>query len=379
MQSPAASEAESAAAQRAGAILTIDLDAIAANWRALAARGGPGVGCAAVVKADAYGLGLARVAPVLFAAGCRVFFVAQPEEGILLRTLLPAAEVHVLGGLLPQTAGDFPAHRLIPTLNALDEVEIWAGRARGRALVADLHVDTGMRRLGLPPDELDRAAADPGLMDGIELGFVISHLACAEMPAHPLNAEQLATFRRARRLLPPAKASFANSSGIFLGPDYHGDLLRPGVALYGGNPTPDRPNPMRPVVGLRGRIWQVREARPPETVGYGATYRVARPSRIATVALGYGDGYLRTFSGRGRVYLGDRAAPVVGRVSMDSITVDVTGLAEARPGAWVEVIGPHNPIDEMAAAAGTISYEILTSLGPRYHRVYRGGEMATPQ
>ncbi len=364
---------------RAGGVLTIDLDAVAANYRILADQGGAGVACAAVVKADAYGLGVGRVAPVLFAAGCRNFFVAQLDEGIALRALLPeAAEVHVLGGLLPEAVADFRAHALVPALNSLGEIETWAARARdeGRTLTADLHVDTGMRRYGLPPGELDRLTANPSLLDGVEIGVLMSHLACAEQADHPLNAEQLETFRGAVNRLPPAKVSFANSSGVFLGPDYHFDMLRPGVALYGSNPTPGKPNPMRPVVRLQGRVWQVREAQPGETVGYGATYEVKRPSRLATVALGYGDGYLRALSDRGRVFAGDREAPVVGRVSMDSFSIDVTDLPPeaVRAGSLVDAIGPHNPIDEVAAAAGTVAYELLTGLGARYHRVYLGGD-----
>jgi len=369
-------EADSPAARRAGAILGIDLDALAENYGILAAQAASGIGCAAVVKADAYGLGVDRVAASLFAAGCRQFFVAQLEEGIELRGLLPGAEIHVLGGLLPGLENDFQAHRLTPTLNSLGEIEIWARRARqGNALAADLHVDTGMRRLGLPPDELDRLAREPDRLTGIQLSLLISHLACAEQRDHPLNARQLADFRLARDRLPAAPASFANSSGIFLGADYHFDLLRPGVALYGANPTPDRKNPMRPVVRLRSRIWQVRNAGPGETVGYGATHEVTEPTRIATVALGYGDGHPRALSNRGEVYVGGQAAPVIGRISMDSTTVDVSGLPEdrVRPGTLVDVIGPNNPIDAVAASAGTVAYELLTQLGRRYHRTYTGG------
>jgi len=368
---------ESSAARRAGAILTIDLDALAENYRILAARAAAGADCAAVVKADAYGLGIDRVAPVLEAAGCRQFFVAQIEEGIQLRELLPATRIRVLGGLLPGLEEDFHAHRLTPTLNSLGEIETWAAYARrqGAPLGADLHVDTGMRRLGLPPDELDRLADEPERLAGIGLELLISHLACSEQPDHRLNAEQLAAFRAARARLPACPASFANSSGIFLGADYHFDLLRPGVALYGANPTPGRENPMRPVVGLQGRIWQIRTAAPGETVGYGAIHTVKRPTRIATVAIGYGDGHPRALSNRGQVYIEGRPAPVIGRISMDSTTVDVSAFSEAqvRPGTWVDVIGPHNPIDQVAEAAGSISYELLTRLGRRYHRSYRGG------
>jgi alanine racemase len=376
--SPASNQVEeSLAARSAGAILNIDLAALAENYRILAGRAAAGVDCAAVVKADAYGLSLDRVAPALSAAGCRRFFVAQLDEGMALRSLLPEAEIHVLGGLLPGLEDAFLAHRLKPTLNSLGEIEIWARHAgrHGEPLAADLHVDTGMLRLGLPPDELDRLAGEPDRLAGIEVALLISHLACAEQPDHPLNARQLASFHRARERLPTCPASLANSSGIFLGSDYHFDLLRPGIALYGANPTPDSANPMRDVVHLRARVWQVREARPGETVGYGASYEVTRPMRIATVALGYGDGYPRALSNRGQVYVDGRAVPVVGRISMDSTTIDVSALPEGqvRPGTLVEVIGPDNPIDRVAAAAGTIAYELLTQLGGRLHRSYSGG------
>ena len=377
MSPPFHQEADSPAARRAGAVLSVDLDALAENFGILAGHAASGIGCAAVVKADAYGLGIDRVAPALFAAGCRRFFVAQLDEGIELRGLLPQAEIHVLGGLLPGLENDFLAHRLIPNLNSLGEIETWAGHTSrlGEALGADLHVDTGMRRLGLPPDELDRLAGEPDRLAGIELSLLISHLACAEERDHPLNARQLADFRRARDRLPPCPASFANSSGIFLGPDYHFDLLRPGVALYGANPTPGRENPMRPVVRLQARIWQIRDARPGETVGYGAAYEVSRPTRIATVALGYGDGYPRALGNRGHVLVDGHAVAVIGHISMDSTTVDVSGLPESRvrPGMMVDVIGPDNSIDAVAAAAGTVAYELLTHLGRRYHRAYSGG------
>ncbi len=364
-------------AARAGAILTIDLDALADNYRRLCAEL-DGVPCAVVVKADGYGLGLTRVAPALFRAGARSFFVAQLGEAIALRGALPeAAEIYVLNGLAAGPAAEFQAQRVVPVLNTLGEVADWQAAARqaGRTLAAALHIDTGMSRLGLPASELDALAAEPRRLEGIELGHVMSHLACADAPEHPLNAAQLAEFRAARARLPAAPASFANSSGIFLGADYHFDLGRPGIALYGVNPIPGRANPMRQVVRLQGKILQVREIDAPRTVGYGATHRAAGPSRVATVAVGYADGYLRSLSNRGSAWLGNQRVPVVGRVSMDLITLDVTGAApgSAHPGAFVDLIGPELPADDVAAAAGTIGYEILTALGQRYHRVYQGG------
>lgn len=368
-------------AETAGGILTVDLDALLANWRLLRDRLADGAACAAVVKADAYGIGAAEAAPVLARAGCEHFFVATIDEGIALKEVLDHwrldAEVHVFNGLPPGSAADMARERLTPVLNSLAEVADWSAfcRLRDIRMPADLHVDTGMNRLGLPADELRRLADEPSQLDGIELHHVISHLATAEETDNPSNAAQLAAFRGALAALPAAKASLANSSGVFLGADYHFDLARPGAALYGVNPTPDAPNPMRQVVRLQGKILQVRSIDTPQAVGYGATHAVSGPARIATLAVGYADGYLRSGGNKASGYIGDVRTPVVGRISMDLTTVDVTGVPEdsAQPGMLVDLIGPHNPVDNLAAAGGTIGYEILTDLGRRYHRVYEGG------
>lgn len=380
MPRPDTRRSEDAAAARAGGILTIDLDAAACNYRRLCKELAV-VPCAAVVKADAYGLGVGRLAPAFAAAGARAFFVGPVDEGIELDGVLAAAgradaEIYVLNGVLPGTEPDFRTHRLIPVLNSLACVERWraAASAAGQPLPAALHVDTGMSRLGLPDDEVGVLAAEPGRLDGIDVRLIVSHLACAEEPDNPLNAEQLTRFRAALAQLPEAPACLANSSGIFLGPDYHFDLARGGVALYGVNPTPERPNPMRQVVRLQGRILQVREIDPSRTVGYGATHRAAGRTRIATIGVGYADGYMRALSNRGHAVIEGRQVPVVGRVSMDSLTLDVTELPEAtvRPGGFVDLIGPDHDVDALAEEAGTIGYEILTALGHRYHRVYVG-------
>ena len=358
----------------AGAVLTIDLGAVAANYRTLRGRLG-GARCAAVVKADAYGLGMDRVAPALARAGCETFFVATLDEGVALRALAPASEIHVLNGVTPGCEKTFAGHGLHPVLNDLGQIECWAtfARAHGERAAA-IHIDTGMCRLGLPPDEADRVAAEPERLDGLRLNLVISHLACAEQRDNPMNAVQRDAFVARRARLPAARASLANSSAIFLGADYHFDLARPGVALYGVNPTPGEPNPMAEVVRLQSKIIQVRDVDSPQTVGYGATHRIAAPGRIATVPVGYADGYLRSLSGRGFAAIGGVQVPVVGRVSMDLITLDVSALPRdaARPGATVDLIGGACPIDEVAARAATIGYEILTSLGRRYRREYVG-------
>ncbi len=355
------------------AVLDIDLDALVGNWRSLRDRLPQGAICAGVVKADAYGLGMAKVAAALAAAGCRLFFVAQLGEAAALRRLLPDAEIAVLNGLLPGEAAAFAAHRLIPVLNDLGQIAAWRGTGNG--LPAIIHVDTGMARLGLPPVELARLAADPSLLAGLSLRAVMSHLACADEPSHPHNARQLAAFGAARAELPAAPASLANSSGIFLGPAYHFDIARPGAAVYGVNPLPGRPNPMAQVVRLKGKILQTRDIDRGEFVGYGSMHRREGPGRIATVAVGYADGWLRSLSNRGSVAIAGQRVPVVGRISMDLMTIDVTALdpQAASPGNFAELIGPGNDIDAVAAQAGTIGYEILTALGDRYHRAYRGG------
>ena len=367
--------------EHAGAILTIDLDAICANYRLLRERFG-GAEVAAVVKADAYGLGADRVAPALARAGCGTFYVALVDEGIRLRGVLGNAGIHVLGPIFPQSLDACAEYRLVPALNSLADVEALAGAAAGprAAPAADLHIDTGMNRLGLARDELDLLCREPDRLGATNVATVMSHLACADEPAHPLNRRQLEDFTAARAALAGAgvgagaRASLVNSSGVFLGPEFHVDVARPGIALYGGNPLPGKPNPMAQVVRLQGKILQVRDVDTPQTVGYGATHRITRRGRIATVALGYADGYLRSSSNTGSGYIGDIRVPIVGRVSMDLITIDVSGVPEhlVHPGALIDMMGPENPIDRVAADAGTIGYEILTSLGARYHRVYAG-------
>jgi alanine racemase len=357
----------------AGPHALIDLQALAENYRVLCARARPAV-VGAAVKANAYGLGLVPVARTLFAGGCRTFFVAYLGEALALRAALPHATIAVLHGLEPGEFAEARARRIIPVINRLETLGAWRSRARqsGAALPAFVHLDTGMNRLGLSPEEQDRLAADPGLLDGLAIRGWISHLACSDEAHHPKTPEQLSAFRAILKRLPPAPASLATSSGIFRGPEYLLDLVRPGAALYGINPTPDRPNPMRAVVTLCAPILQVRPVDTAMTVGYGATHVLPGRGRVATVALGYADGYPRSLGGRGQAVIGDHRVPVIGRISMDLVTLDVTAVPDevAHPGAMVEFIGPHAPVDEVATAAGTIGYEILTALGPRVARVY---------
>lgn len=364
-----------AAGRPSQSTLTIDLGAVAANYRTLRQQLRRPTTCAAVVKADAYGLGAERVVPALAAAGCREFYVAHFEEAEAIRRVVPArAAICVLNGLLPGEESAFRRRGFIPVLNDLAQLECWqkAARSSGHPLPAILHVDTGMSRLGLAPGDAI-ALAEPQRLAGLDLRAVISHLARAEEPNQPLNAEQLAAFQRVRAAFPRARASLANSSGIFLGPSYHFDFVRPGAALFGVNPLPGQPNRMRKVVTLRGKILQVHDVDPPRTVGYGATHRITGRTRIATVAAGYADGWPRSLSNRGSAYIGDLRVPVIGRVSMDLMTLDITAAPHVAAGDTVELLGDHLPVDDVATTAGTIGYEILTQLGHRYHRVYRGG------
>ena len=363
------------AIERAGAILEIDLDAIAGNWKQLAERLAPGTRCAAVVKADAYGLGMDQVAPRLARAGCKTFFVASLDEGLALRALLPRAQIAVLNGLVMGAPADFAKGRLLPVLNDLGQVRQWRDYAQRRGgAPAMLHIDTGLTRLGLPQQEIEALAAEPSLLIGFKVNLILSHLACAGEPAHPMNLEQLNRFRAALRLLPPAPASLASSSGIFLGGDFHFDMVRAGAALYGINPLPGRPNPMAQVLHLKAKILQVRDVDRGEAVGYGAAHRMDRPGRIAIIALGYADGWLRSSSHRGTARIAGKPAPVIGRISMDLLTLDVTGIdpRAVQPGLYADMLDERYGVDDAAFAADTIGYEILTALGRRCLRVYRG-------
>ncbi len=315
------------------------------------------------------------VAPLLAAAGCRLFFVATLDEGIALRRLLPTVEIAVLNGLLPGTGGEFSRARLIPVLNDLGEIAAWRGRATTRALPAMIHVDTGMTRLGLGAAALAETRARPGAARGLRAARHHQpprlRRGCRRIRSTPASSPTSAPRWPA---LPPAPASLAASSGIFLGTAFHFDFVRPGAALYGVNPTPGQPNPMAQVVRVKGRILQVRDVDRGVSVGYGAAHRMERAGRIATVAVGYADGWLRSASDRGSAGIAGQRVPVIGRISMDLMTLDVTGIdpSLARAGAFVDLIDETYGVDEAAAAAGTIGYEILTALGRRYHRIYRG-------
>jgi len=359
-----------------GARLTIDLAAIAANWQRLAAMA-PGGACAAVVKADAYGCGLARVAPALWAAGCRTFFVAHVSEAITARAALPEAVIYVLNGLLPGLGPTLIAHDLRPVLGGREEIAEWASLsdADGVTRPAALHVGTGMNRLGLSVPEALALSGDP-LIARAGIDLLMTHLVSAELSGDPINARQMADFARIRAAHPGIPGSFANSSGIFLGPEAHHDLLRPGYALFGGNPTPWKANPMQPVVRLEAEIAQVRAVAAGETCGYNGRWRAAAPRRLATLSMGYADGYPRAASGRGAALVGGVRCPILGLISMDLIILDVTDAPDAVRGGSATLIGDDLDVDTVGRTAGTIGYEILTGLGSRYVRDYVTGHDA---
>jgi len=362
----------------AGGILTIDLDAVAANWKRLAGMTVP-VECAAVVKGDGYGCGLEPVTRTLSRAGCGTFFVADVAEGRRVRAVAPDVAVYVLNGLMPGSAPAFAADDLRPVINSTTELAEWDAfvATRNWRGGAALHVDTGMNRLGITIEE---AVAIAPRLQSEKHGFTLlmSHLACAEIPNHPMNDRQIRQFREIRILYRGVASSLANSSGMFLGGGTYCDLVRPGVALYGVNPTPGKTNPMRPVVELKGRIIQVRAVDKGESVGYGAAFTTTRPSRIAIVALGYADGFLRSASAAkgkppAQAVIAGKRCPIAGRVSMDVLAIDVTDLPDGtvRRGDFATLIGDGMSVDDVAAAMGTIGYEVLTHLGRRYHRVYK--------
>jgi len=359
--------AEEAGRPLAGGVLVVDLDALARNYRLLRRSAQPAA-CGAVVKANAYGLGVGPVARRLFAEGCRDFFVATPAEGVELRQILASARIFVFDGVWERAEQPLAASDLIPVLNSLEQIDRWRDTGRPAAL----HLDTGMTRLGLSEAEVAVLAESSERLRGIRIELVMTHLACADEPEHPLNAEQLMRFERLRRRLPQAPTSIGNSAGVFLGSEYRGDVVRPGIALYGGNPFVSRANPAEPVVTLYARVIQLRDIDVAQSVGYGATHVAHPPARLAVVGVGYADGYPRRLGGCGVAAVGGTRVPVVGRVSMDTLCLDVSRIPadSTKTGQRIELIGREVSLDEVAEASGTISYEILTGLGARLHREY---------
>lgn len=372
-------EAGATSVAETGGTLTVDLAAIEANWRALSHLA-PTAECAAVVKANAYGLGIEAVTGKLVGAGCKTFFVADIAEARRARRRAPDAAIYVLNGFAPDLGSTFIEIAARPVINSTTELAEWdafVGEQNWRGGAA-LHVDTGMNRLGIPADEA-AALAPRTQTENHGITLLMSHFACAEVPDHPLNAAQIRLFKEIRLLFRGVSASLANSSGIFLGDAGHCDLIRPGAALYGVNPTPGRHNPMQSVVELSGRILQIRKVDRGQSVGYGATWTAKRPSRVAVAAVGYADGLPRALHGNGTARpamagIAGKQCPLVGRISMDLICIDITDLPDGavHRGDDAIFIGGGIFVDDVAATAGTIGYEILTHLGPRCHLVYRG-------
>jgi alanine racemase len=359
-----------------GGRLTVNLAALAANYRFLASQIAPAQ-AGVTIKADAYGLGMARVAPVFWAAGARSFFVALAGEGVALRAMLPQAEIYVLHGATEANAAILRSHSIVPVLGSPEMVDLW--HALGHGAPCALHVDTGMNRLGLTLDEA-KALAAQGL-HGLNAVLLMTHFACADEPGHPKNASQIESFDAAKTLFPHLKTSLQNSAGAFLGQRAHSDLARLGIALYGGEAVNHVANPMQPVVTVEAQIMMVRHAKAGETVSYGATQTLARDTRIAVCSVGYADGYHRALSGTGVAlrdtgraagygFIAGHKVPVLGRVTMDQTMFDVTDVAGAKAGDYIELFGQNIALDDAARAAGTIGYELLTSLGRRYHRHY---------
>ena len=367
-----------------GTRLLIDLEALAHNWRLMRDLSSP-ARCSTVVKADGYGLGIGPVTTTLYAAGCRDFFVATVHEGVAARQYAPEARIFVMNCILPGIEAACRASNLVPVLASMEQVALWiaAGIENGDHPCA-LQVDTGMHRLGISVDEALTLADDVTRPSGFSPVLVMSHLACADEPEHPLNTVQRDHFRKIATAFHGIEASLTNSAGILLGEDYLFDLTRPGIALYGGYTPSDRDVGFRPVVTAEARVITIRDARAGETVGYGATHRLERDSRLAVCSVGYADGYLRAVSGHGTPlrdggtdgadgFGGGRRLPVLGRVTMDMTVFDVTDVPDHAlcPGEFIELFGHNVPIEEIAAAGGTIGYELLTALGGRYHRRYR--------
>jgi alanine racemase len=359
----------------AGAILTIDLAALAANWRLLRDKVQP-VECAAVVKADAYGIGLEPAVEALARAGCRTFFVAHISEALRVRAIETNCTLYLLNGLTPSSSETLAHSNIRPVLSSFSELEEWASHCKTAdvKLPAAVQFDTGINRLGIPADQIERARP---LFDAFEPALLMSHFVESEVISER-NAAQIAAFEKARAAFPNIPASLCNSSGIFLQERPFLDLVRPGYALYGGNPTPNAPNPMRSVVTLQARILQVRDIAAGERVGYGGEWTAPRASRLATLSIGYADGLPRSGTAIGRsgieAVVARRRCPFVGRLSMDLSIVDVTYLPDGavQRGDFAEILGDTIGIDELGRKSGTIGYEILTRLGQRYARRYVG-------
>ena len=372
--------------ETAAARLTVHLNHIVDNWRSLC-RIARSAQVAAVVKADAYGLGLEDVASALYRAGCNDFFVAGLNEAVRLRPIAPEARIFILSGMWEGQQAEIIGYRLIPVLASAEQLSLFLGLCMdGSNPPFALHVDTGMGRLGFMPEDAIRLGLDTRFRSRFQPAMIMSHLACGDQKDHPMNRAQLESFQEVGRAFEGVESSLGNSAGIFLGPDYHFDMVRPGIALYGGEAMSGMANPMLPGVTAEARILQVKTVKAGQTVSYGATHRFETDARIAVVGAGYADGWHRAMSGSGVPLRSDKSngvhgvvkgfsVPLVGRVTMDQSVFDISAAPEhyIRSGDYIELFGEYVGLDDVARAAGTIGYELLTSLGQRYARRYRGG------
>ncbi|WP_317993652.1 alanine racemase [Bartonella gliris] len=355
------------------AVATIDVRAIVANYTTLAKHVFP-TECSAVVKANAYGLGVDKIAPALYQAGCRTFFVAKIEEALQLKTILPSnITIASLNGIPHNTEELVAQEGIIPVLNSWNAIENWQTlcQKKDKKFPAIVQIDTNMNRLGLDKKELQKLIKQPTIFEKAEIKYILSHLANGEDNTHSSNYTQLATLKTILAQLPACKVSFANSGGIFLGNDFHFDLVRPGIALYGVDPRGKHPTPLKPVLKIEAQITQIRSVDAGVPTGYGETFITRKPSTLATISVGYADGLPRILSNKGAVYFNGQKLPIVGRISMDSIVVDATDLdKKPQRNDWVELIGTHQTLEKLSTDANTIPNEILTSLGNRYQRIY---------
>ena len=348
--------------------LVIDLAAIQRNYAKLQTLAGDAeVG--AVIKADAYGLGVQKIVPALSQAGCQNFYAANASEGVQIRQALAGqnANIFSFSGFWPDDLNELRQHALYPVICELSQLENLRDIAPDMPFA--IQFDTGMNRLGLEADETEILTSNPDLLDGLKVKQIISHLACADERDHPMNARQLSAFSKIRSVFPKIPASFSNSAASLLGTDFHYDILRPGIALFGGNPAPENPNPFEPAIHIEAPILQIRDLKPGDMVGYGASWKADRKLRLATLALGYADGIMRSCQQGGFGRIGKTKTPIVGRISMDMLTVDISDIDhDIQLGDRVTFLGPD--LDGLADKAQTISYELLVRLGPRLQRVY---------
>lgn len=351
------------------ASMTVDLSAVSSNYNFLKNQVFAGVSVAGIIKANAYGLGFKKILPILEKQGCKEFFVATLDEALNARKITKSP-IYVLGGIIKGQESIYKKYNIIPVLNSIPDIKIWSSMAENTNAhyPAVLHFDTGMNRLGFDKDETRYILENIDDFQNIEM--IMSHFSCADINHHPDTKKQFERFKHIAQHFPNSKKSLSNSSGIMRSKDYHFDVVRPGMAVYGLNPTPEKNNPMKNVVTLKAKVLQVRHAKKGDAVGYGATYKLSQNQKIATIGVGYADGFLRSASNKANVYFKNHPCKILGRVSMDLITIDVNKCS-IRKGDEVEIIGKNQSPDDLAELSGTIGYEILTSLGNRYNTVYK--------